>query len=114
MKIVSGVLILITAFLNFKHGWEGLTMNVKPGDANLMTELGLGKTTIRIIGILSLAVGFMVLIPQTFFIGNLVSAAIILFIMALALRVGNIKIALMEIPFLFIPLLLIWLGHPLK
>lgn len=114
MKIVSGILILITAFLSFKHGWEGLTMNLKPGEANMMTELGLGRTMIVIISILSLAVGLMVLLPQTFFIGNVINATIILVIMALSLRVGNIKTALIEIPFLLMPLVMIWLGHPFK
>jgi len=34
--------------------------------------------------------------------------------MAFALRSGNYKMALMEIPFFTLPLLLIYLGHPLK
>lgn len=112
MKIVSGILILITAFLSFKHGWEGITM--KPEATNMLTELGIGKSAGMAISILSLAVGLMVLFPQTFFAGNLLNAAIILVIMALSLKVGNIKIALIEIPFLLIPLVMIYLGHPFK
>ena len=27
MKIVNGMVILITAFLSFKHGWSGITNN---------------------------------------------------------------------------------------
>jgi cation transport ATPase len=114
MKIISGILILITAFLSFKHGWEGLTMNAKPGETNMMTELGIGKTMLFIISILSLAVGLMVLFPQTFFAGCLVNAAMILVIMALALKTGHLKTALIEIPFLLMPLLMIYLGHPFK
>jgi len=114
MKIISGILILITAFLSFKHGWEGLTMNTKTGEPNMMTELGIGKTMLLIISILSLAVGLMVLFPQTFFAGCLVNAAMILVIMALSLKTGHLKTALMEIPFLLMPLLMIYLGHPFK
>jgi hypothetical protein len=114
MKIVSGILILITAFLSFKHGWEGLTMNVKPGEANMMAELGIGKTMTIIISILSIAVGLMVLIPQTFFAGNLLNATIIIVIMAFALKAGSLRTALIEIPFLLMPLVMIWLGHPFK
>jgi hypothetical protein len=34
--------------------------------------------------------------------------------MGLALKAGNFKIALMEIPFLAIPLIMIWLKYPFK
>jgi hypothetical protein len=54
------------------------------------------------------------LFPQTFFAGNLLGAAVILLIVALALNAGNIKMALIEVPFFLMPLILIWLGHPLK
>jgi hypothetical protein len=56
----------------------------------------------------------MVLFPRTFFLANVLNAVLILLIMALALRVGNLKTALIEIPFLAMPLLLIWLKHPLE
>ena len=114
MKIISGILILITAFLSFKHGWEGLSVEVKPGSNDIMDSLGINKTGILIVSVLSIAVGIMVLFPQTFFMGNLINAAMILLIMALSLKTGNIKIALIEIPFLLMPLAMIWLGHPFK
>jgi uncharacterized membrane protein YphA (DoxX/SURF4 family) len=114
MKIISGILILATAYLGFTHGWPAVTNNLKPEQTQMFTDLGFNKTTTLIVGLLSLAGGILVLIPQTFFIGNVLNAAIILLIMALALRVGNIKTALIEIPFLLIPLVLIYLGHPLK
>jgi len=114
MKIISGILILITAFLSFKHGWEGLTVEVKPGSNDIMTSLGINKTGILVISLLSIAAGIMVLFPQTFFIGNLINAAMILLIMAMSLKSGDLKIALIEIPFLLMPLVMIWLGHPFK
>ena len=114
MKIISGILILITAFLSFKHGWEGLTVEVKPGSNDMMTSLGINKTGILVISLLSIAVGIMVLFPQTFFIGNLVNAAVILLIMAMSLKSGDLKTALIEIPFLLMPLVMIWLGHPFR
>lgn len=114
MRIISGILILISAFLSIKHGWDGLNMYVKPGEPNMMEELGIGKTAGLIISIFSLAAGLLILFPQTFFIGNLINAGLILIIMALALKTGNTKTALMEIPFLLLPLIMIWLGHPFK
>jgi hypothetical protein len=112
MKILSGVLILITAFLSFKHGWEGLTN--KPETVNMLTELGIGEIGGKVMSVLTLAVGLLILFPQTFFAGNLLNAAVILLIMALALKTGNLKTALIEIPFLLMPLVMIWLGHPFK
>jgi len=112
MKIISGLLILLTAFLQFKHAWAGLTMNVAPEETNMMEDLGISRSFLFIISILSLGVGVMVLFPQTFFAANLLNAAMILLIMALALRAGNIRTALIEIPFLLLPLVMIWLGHP--
>lgn len=114
MKILSSLLILIAAFLSFSHGWSGVSGTVKPEEVNMMAEAGLTKAIMLPISILSLAVGILVLIPQTFFWGNLLNAGMILFIMAFSLRSGHTKLALIEIPFLIMPLLLIWLGHPFK
>jgi hypothetical protein len=114
MKIISGILILVSAFLSFKHGWEGLTMTVKPEQNDLLGALGISKNGLLVIGVLSIAVGFMLLFPSTFFTGNLLNAGMILLIMCLALKTHNVKIALMEIPFLLMPLLMIWLGHPFR
>ena len=113
MKIVSILLIFITAFLNFKHAWDGL-ISTKPESTQMLSQLGINSTAGLILGILSLVVGIMILLPQTFFAACLINAVMIVVIMALALRSGNIKIALIEIPFLLLPLVMIWLGHPLK
>jgi hypothetical protein len=112
--IISSLLILLTVFLSLKHGWNGLHLDTHPGEAKMAADLGIGKTGITVISIFSIAVGISILFPPSFFIANLVNAGSILLIMAFALKSGNLKIALMEIPFLLIPLLLIFLGHPFK
>ena len=114
MKIISGLLILLTAYLQFKHAWAGLTMNMKPEETNMMKDLGITRSFLFIISILSIGVGIMVFFPQTFFAANLINAAMILLIMALSLKAGNLKTALIEIPFLLMPLVMIWLGHPFR
>jgi hypothetical protein len=114
MKIISGVLILITAFLSFKHGWDGLHLDSHPEQIKMAADMGVGKTGVTVVSIISIGIGFAILFPQSFFIANLVNAMVILLIMAFSLKAGNYKIALMEIPFLAIPLLLIYLGYPLK
>jgi len=119
-----GLLVLSKIFFGgFRGGgprnqWKGKMkerwMNMKPEETKMLTDLGIGRPLLVIISLLSLAVGVMVLLPQTFFAGNLLNAAMILLIMSLALKAGNIKTALIEIPFLIMPLVLIYLGHPFK
>ena len=115
IRIISSVLILFTAYMGIKHGWQGLT--VKPGDTgpqvDLFKKLNLSNGILKAIAVLSILSGVMILIPQTFLAGNLINAAVILFLMAMFLNVGEIKPALIEIPFLLIPLLLIYLKYPL-
>ena len=113
MKIISILLVLISSFLSLKHGWDAF----QPGNAEqakMMADLGITKTMMPFVGVVSIIVGLMILFPQTFFIGNLLNAITILLIMALSLRAGTISTALLEIPFLALPLLLIWLKHPLE
>ena len=114
MRIISGLLILITACLCLKHGWDGLHMNAQSEQAKIAANMGLGKDVIVTMSILNIAVAVAILIPKTFFIASLVNAMSILLVMAFFLRAGNYKTALIEIPFLLLPLLLIYLGHPLK
>lgn len=114
VKIISGILIGITVYLNFKHGWEALHISNYPEQEKMMSDLGINKTYVPLIGIVSIAVGLIILFPKTFFIGNLMNAFLILTIMALSLKSGNPKIAIIEIPFLIMPLVMIWLKHPFK
>ncbi|MEZ0612016.1 hypothetical protein ACAW74_26125 [Fibrella sp. WM1] len=113
MKIISIVLILISAFLSIKHGWDAF----QPANAEqtkMMADLGISKTAMPFFGVFSIVIGLMLLFPQTFFISNVLNAITIVLIMALSLRAGNTTMALIEIPFLAMPLVLIWLTYPFK
>ncbi|UFH57201.1 hypothetical protein [Spirosoma sp. KNUC1025] len=111
MKIISILLILISSFLSLKHGWD----TFQPANAQqskMMADLGIAETIMPYFGVFSIIIGLLILFPQTFFIGNVLNAMTILLIMAFSLRAGIISMALLEIPFLALPLLLIWLKHP--
>ncbi len=112
MKIVRGALILVTVFFSIRHGWAGITM--KPEATGMLTALGINSFMLYMVSGLTLASGLLVLFPSTFFTGCFLNAVTILLMMALQLRAGNMKAALIEIPFLLMPLVMIWLGHPLK
>ncbi|RFS16783.1 hypothetical protein [Emticicia sp. C21] len=113
-NIISLALLLISVFLSFKHGWDTFTIKDNPESAKMMADLGIPQTIVPFLGIFMFVVGLLVLFPKTFFIGNLLNAMSIVAIMALALRAGNITMTLMEIPFLIMPLLMIWLKYPFK
>ena len=114
VKIICGILIGISAYFNFKHGWEALHINNYPEQAKMMSDLGINKTYIPLVAAFAISIAVMVLFPQTFFIGNLMNAFLILTIMALSLKSGNPKTAISEIPFLIMPLVMIWLKYPFK
>ncbi|MDN3579693.1 hypothetical protein [Mucilaginibacter flavus] len=116
IKIISGVLILFTAYMGIKHGWQGL--NAKPTDtgpaADLFKKINLSMAVIKVFSALTILSALMILFPQTFVTGNVLNAVLIFFLMIQFLRVGEMKPALIEIPFLLIPIALIFLKHPLK
>jgi hypothetical protein len=114
MKIISSVLILITAILSIKHGWDGFHIDASPEQAKMAAELGISRSVILVMSVVGIAVGITVLFPQTYYVACMVNAVTIVLIMGLSLKSGNYKTALIEIPFLLIPLLIIYLGHPFK
>lgn len=113
MKIAASILLLISALLSLKHGWDAFQPATEE-QLKMMSNLGISKSAMPYFGVLSILMGLMLFFPQTFFMANLLNAIIIVLIMALSLRAGDYKMALIEIPFLAIPLVLIWLKYPLK
>ncbi|SEK64967.1 hypothetical protein [Parapedobacter koreensis] len=112
--ILSLVLLIVSVSLSFKHGWDAFNYKNNPQSVKMMAELGISEPVIPFFGVLTIAIGVLLLIPKTFFLGNVLNAMSILLIMALSLKAGNYKTALIEIPFLALPLMLIWLKYPFK
>ena len=113
-NIISLVLLIVSVSLSFKHGWDTFNYKNNPESVKMMNELGISESVIPFLGILTISIGVLLLIPKTFFLGNVLNAISIILIMALALRAGNIKMVLIEIPFLALPLVMIWLKYPFK
>ncbi|MGF7218529.1 ethanolamine transporter EutH [Spirosoma lacussanchae] len=113
-NILSLVLLLVSAGLSFKHGWDTFSYKNNPQSLKTMQELGISESAVPVFGGLTILVGVLLLIPRTFFYGNVLNAMSIVLIMALALRAGNYKMAFMETPFLVMPLIMIWLKYPFK
>ena len=113
MKIVSIVLLLVSAFLSIKHGWDAF-QPAHADQAKMMASLGIRQPAMPYLGVFSILTGLMLFFPQTFFISNILNAIAIVLIMALSLKAGDYKTALIEIPFLILPMVLIWLKYPFK
>ena len=111
-SIISLVLLLVSVYLAFSHGWSGINYKKNPESLKMMVEMGITETIIPIFAGITLLIGVLLLIPKTFFLGNMLNAISIVLIIALAMRVGNFKMVLLEIPFLVMPLVLIWLKYP--
>ncbi|MBC7486226.1 MAG: DoxX family protein [Cytophagaceae bacterium] len=109
-KIISSALILFTVFMGVKHGWSAL--NPTPENMIMMQGLKISKTLIQLIGVLTLLGVLLILFPPAFFWGNVLNASLIVLMMGLFIRCDNWKGVWIEIPFLVIPLLLIYLKHP--
>ena len=111
VRILSGVLILFSLYMGIKHG---LAMAMaKPEMIEMFGKWNINKTGIQILGVIGLIATTFLLFPQTFVWGNLITAAMILFIMVQFLKAKDLKGVLIELPFFLLPLLLIYLEHPL-
>ena len=113
-NIISLTLLAISVVLSFKHGWDTFNYKNNPQSLKMLNELGVSETLVPWFGALTILVGVLLLLPKTFFAGNVLNAFSIVLVMALALRTGNFRTALIEIPFLALPLMMIWLKYPFK
>jgi hypothetical protein len=111
IKILSGALLLFSLFMGVKHGLGMAT--AKPEMLEMFGKWDIGKTGVMILGTIGLVATLMLLFPPTYIWGNLITAAVILLIIGKALDEGDLKTAFIEVPFMLIPLLMIYLKHPL-
>jgi hypothetical protein len=114
IKLISGALILFSCYMGISHGRGGL--NIKASDrgaqADLIRKINMSQPQMKFFSILTILGGVLILAPQTFLAGNILNAALFLFLIVRFLMVQELKPALIEIPFMLIPLILIYLRHP--
>jgi len=110
-KIISSALILFAAFMGFKHGWGGIS--AKPEVLEMFSKWHIGKYSVMAIGFFTILSAVLMLFPKTFLWGNFLMAAGILLMKCLHLQDRDFKGVLIEIPFLLLSLLIIYLNHPL-
>jgi len=111
LKITNTILILFAAFMALKQGSAMLT--AKPAITDMLTKLNLTRPAIITLGLITLLSVPLMLIPRTFFYGNFLMAASILFILMLELQHNQLKAAAIEVPFLLLSCIILYLRHPL-
>lgn len=111
IRIFNSLLILLTVYMGLKQGWS--MVSGKPAMLEMFAKWGLGKAAVVVFGGLTLLSATLILFPATFLKGNFLMAASILLIICFQLQEHNIKGAAIELPFLLLNLLIIFLQHPL-
>ena len=110
--ILTITLIVFAAFMGVKQGL--LMMQPKPEVLEMFVKWGLEKAEMNILGMLTLLSGLLIIIPKTFFAGNLLMASVILIIICFQLQQRDLKGFAIELPFFFLNLVLLYLQHPIN
>lgn len=112
LKIINSILILVAVFMGLKQGWAMLSG--KPEMLEIFSKWNFSKTTVMLNGAITIIAALMIVFPKTFVWGNLLMAAGILMIICLQLLDKDLKGVAIEIPFLLLNLVIIYLQHPLS
>lgn len=111
-KIINAVLILAAVFMGLKQG--SAMISVKPAMLELFSKWGFSNNGIMANGIITVLAAVLIIFPRTFVWGNFLMAAGILMIICLHLLHKDLKGVAIELPFLLLNLIIIYLQHPLK
>lgn len=112
IKTLNSALILFAVFMGLKQGYA--MASGKPEMLQLFEKWGLGTNAVMVNGIITMAASLLILSPKTFVWGNFLMAAGILLIICFHLQHKDLRGVLIELPFLFLNLVIIYLQHPLK
>jgi hypothetical protein len=111
-RILCAILVLLAFVMGLRHG-VGLLRST-PAQVQETLYISLNQPVILIIGFLTCLGAILVLFPPTFFAANFISAAVILYLAAVQSKAHNLRGALVELPFVLLPLLVLYLGYPFK
>ncbi|MCI3938804.1 DoxX family protein [Chryseobacterium aahli] len=112
VKIINSVLILVALYMGCKQGYA--MFSGKSEMMEMFGKWGFSKTALMINGAVTIIAALLILHPKTFVWGNFLMAAGILLIICFHLLDKDFKGVLIELPFLVLNLIIIYLQHPLK
>jgi hypothetical protein len=111
-RILSAVLVLLAFVMGIRHGVD--LIRSTPEKVQETLRISLNQPTILTIGIFTCVGAILILFPQTFFAANFLSAAVVLYLAAVQSKAHNFRGALVELPLVLLPLLVLYLGYPFK
>lgn len=112
LKIINTALILVAVFMGFKQGYA--MFSGKPEMLEMFGKWGFNKSGLMMNGAITIIAATLILFPKTFVWGNFLMAAGILLIICFHLMDKDFKGVLVELPFLLLNLVIIYLKHPFK
>ena len=112
LKIINSILMLVAVFIGLKQGWAMFIG--KPEMVEMFSKWNFNKTGLMINGAITIIGALLILHPKTFVWGNFIMAGGILLIICLHLLDKDIKGMAIELPFLLLNLVIIYLQHPLS
>ena len=111
LKIICSALIIVAVFMGFKQG--GAMFIGKPEMVEMFGKWDSSKTGVKVFGAITILSALLILHPKTFLWGNFLMAASILLIICFHLQDKDLRGVAIEIPFLLLNLVIIYLQHPL-
>jgi len=112
LKGINLILMVVAVFMGLKQGWAMLSG--KPEMLELFGKWDFTKTGIAMLGLVTALSAALIIFPRTFVWGNFLMAATILLIICFHLGDKDLKGAGVELPFLILNLMIIYLQHPFK
>ncbi len=89
-------------------------LTAKPEMLDMFGKWNFSRNAVVVNGAVTLLASVLILFPKTFIWGNFLMAAGILMIICLQLLHKDLKGVAIEVPFLLLNLVIIYLQHPLK
>jgi hypothetical protein len=111
-RALSAILVLLAFVMGLRHGVSLLRST--PAQIQESLHISLDQPTIRIVGFLTCLGAILVIFSPTFFAANVISSVVILYLAAMQSKAHNLRGALVELPFVLLPLLVLYLGYPFK
>lgn len=111
LKIINCILMLLAIFMGIKQGYA--MASGSPEMLNLFSKWSFSKNAIAVNGIITIIAAVMIAFPKTFIWGNFLMAAGILMLICFHIRDKNLNGVLLELPFLALNLVIIFLRYPL-
>jgi len=112
IKVINGLLMLAAVFMGLKQGFSMAAG--KPAMLEMFGKWGFGTYGVIAFGIVTMLSAVLIVFPKTFVWGNFLMAAGILMIMCFQLLNKDLKGFGIELPFLLLNLIIIYLQHPLN